>query len=163
MAVTSKAMTIAVTGAMTAQNLTTPSGLAKFGPDQYVIRLNSTPEAIGALNQAEINIGDREAEVVARGAGDDLSVRPDDLAFARALHGFPVHARFSDQPVEIGALDHVADAVGGDHVDAVFRRTRRNVQMRLVQSVGTERIEDDVGILAGERAGRLRDQPVHAR
>src|SRR6195952_4520746 len=45
-----------VTNAMTAQNLTTPSGLAKFGADQYVIRLNSTPEAVAALNQVPIKL-----------------------------------------------------------------------------------------------------------
>ncbi|MGI4796251.1 MAG: efflux RND transporter permease subunit [Janthinobacterium lividum] len=45
-----------VTNAMTAQNLTTPSGLAKFGTDQYVIRLNSTPEAVAALNQVPIKL-----------------------------------------------------------------------------------------------------------
>src|ERR1700761_4849982 len=45
-----------VTNAMTAQNVTVPSGLAKFGTKQYVIRLNSTPEAITALNQVPIKI-----------------------------------------------------------------------------------------------------------
>ena len=33
-----------VTSAVTAQNITVPSGLAKFGTKQYVVRLNSTPE-----------------------------------------------------------------------------------------------------------------------
>jgi multidrug efflux pump subunit AcrB len=45
-----------VTGAMTAQNLTAPSGLAKFGVDQYVIRLNSTPQAVATLNQVPIKV-----------------------------------------------------------------------------------------------------------
>ncbi|MEA2739387.1 MAG: hypothetical protein QOH05_2694, partial [Acetobacteraceae bacterium] len=45
-----------VTSAMTAQNITVPSGLAKFGTQQYVIRLNSTPEAISVLNQVPIKI-----------------------------------------------------------------------------------------------------------
>ena len=45
-----------VTSAMTAQNLTTPSGLAKFGVNQYVIRLNSSPEAIATLNQVPIRV-----------------------------------------------------------------------------------------------------------
>ena len=45
-----------VTSAMTAQNITVPSGLAKFGTKQYVIRLNSTPEAIATLNQVPIKI-----------------------------------------------------------------------------------------------------------
>ena len=40
-----------VTSAMTALNLTVPSGLAKFGTNQYVIRLNSTPDAIATPNQ----------------------------------------------------------------------------------------------------------------
>ncbi|MDE2578859.1 MAG: efflux RND transporter permease subunit [Hyphomicrobiales bacterium] len=39
-----------VANAVTAQNLTAPSGSAKFGALQYTIRLNATPEAIGALN-----------------------------------------------------------------------------------------------------------------
>jgi len=45
-----------VTSAMTAQNLTVPSGLAKFGTNQYVIRLNSTPDAIATLNQVPVKI-----------------------------------------------------------------------------------------------------------
>jgi len=45
-----------VTSAMTAQNITVPSGLAKFGAKQYVIRLNSTPEAIATLNEVPVKI-----------------------------------------------------------------------------------------------------------
>ncbi|WP_428489669.1 efflux RND transporter permease subunit [Rhodopila sp.] len=45
-----------VTSAMTAQNVTVPSGLAKFGDKQFVIRLNSTPEAVSALNQVPIKV-----------------------------------------------------------------------------------------------------------
>src|SRR6195952_271384 len=45
-----------VTSAMTAQNITVPSGLAKFGSQQYVIRLNSTPEAIATLNEVPVKI-----------------------------------------------------------------------------------------------------------
>ena len=45
-----------VTSAVTAQNITVPSGLAKFGTQQYVVRLNSTPEAIDTLNQVPIKI-----------------------------------------------------------------------------------------------------------
>ena len=45
-----------VTSAMTAQNITVPSGLAKFGAKQYVIRLNSSPEAISTLNEVPIKV-----------------------------------------------------------------------------------------------------------
>jgi multidrug efflux pump subunit AcrB len=45
-----------VTNAMTAQNITVPSGLAKFGTKQYVVRLNSTPEAIATLNEVPVKI-----------------------------------------------------------------------------------------------------------
>ena len=45
-----------VTDAMTAQNVTVPSGLAKFGAEQYVIRLNSTPEAVATLNQVPVKV-----------------------------------------------------------------------------------------------------------
>ncbi len=45
-----------VTNAITAQNLTVPSGLAKFGTRQYVIRLNSTPEAVATLNQVPVKV-----------------------------------------------------------------------------------------------------------
>ena len=45
-----------VTNAMTAQNLTAPSGLAKFGANQYVVRLNTTPEAVETLNQVPIRV-----------------------------------------------------------------------------------------------------------
>ena len=47
-----------VTSAMTAQNLTVPSGLAKFGADQYVVRLNSSPEAVAALNEVPVKVVD---------------------------------------------------------------------------------------------------------
>jgi multidrug efflux pump subunit AcrB len=45
-----------VTNAMTAQNITVPSGLAKLGTKQYVVRLNSTPEAISTLNDVPVKI-----------------------------------------------------------------------------------------------------------
>ena len=45
-----------VTSAMTAQNVTVPSGLAKFGGKQFVIRLNSTPEAVSTLNEVPIKV-----------------------------------------------------------------------------------------------------------
>jgi multidrug efflux pump subunit AcrB len=45
-----------VTNAMTAQNVTVPSGLAKFGQKQYVIRLNSTPEAVATLNEVPVKV-----------------------------------------------------------------------------------------------------------
>jgi multidrug efflux pump subunit AcrB len=45
-----------VTNAITAQNVTVPSGLAKFGTKQYVIRLNSTPEAISTLNEVPVKV-----------------------------------------------------------------------------------------------------------
>ncbi|HYZ24079.1 MAG TPA: efflux RND transporter permease subunit [Rhodopila sp.] len=45
-----------VTNAMTAQNVTVPSGLAKFGNEQYVMRLNATPEAIATLNAIPIKV-----------------------------------------------------------------------------------------------------------
>ena len=45
-----------VTNAMTAQNITVPSGLTKFGGKQYFVRLNSTPEAVDTLNQVPVKI-----------------------------------------------------------------------------------------------------------
>ncbi|MDB5644804.1 efflux RND transporter permease subunit [Methylobacterium sp.] len=45
-----------VTNAVTAQNLTIPSGLAKIGEQQYPIQLNASPEAIDALNQIPIKV-----------------------------------------------------------------------------------------------------------
>ena len=39
-----------VVSAVTAQNVTVPSGLAKFGDLQYVIQLNGTPQALDVLN-----------------------------------------------------------------------------------------------------------------
>ncbi|GEP01305.1 efflux RND transporter permease subunit [Methylobacterium haplocladii] len=45
-----------VTNAMTAGNLTLPSGLAKFGEQQYPIQLNATPETIAALNEIPIKV-----------------------------------------------------------------------------------------------------------
>ncbi|WP_375465111.1 efflux RND transporter permease subunit [uncultured Methylobacterium sp.] len=45
-----------VTNAMTAQNLTVPSGLAKIGEQQYPVLLNATPDAISALNEIPIKV-----------------------------------------------------------------------------------------------------------
>ncbi|KQT87023.1 RND transporter [Methylobacterium sp. Leaf469] len=45
-----------VTNAVTAQNLTVPSGLAKIGEQQYPIQLNASPDAIDALNQIPIRV-----------------------------------------------------------------------------------------------------------
>ncbi|GJD34534.1 efflux RND transporter permease subunit [Methylobacterium aerolatum] len=45
-----------VTNAMTAQNLTVPSGLSKIGEQQYPIQLNATPPSIEALNTAPIKV-----------------------------------------------------------------------------------------------------------
>ena len=53
-----------VTAAMTAQNLTVPSGLAKIGEQQYPIRLNATPEAIAALNEIPIKVVDRQPVLI---------------------------------------------------------------------------------------------------
>ncbi|WP_024511271.1 efflux RND transporter permease subunit [Bradyrhizobium sp. ARR65] len=45
-----------VTNALSTQNLTVPSGQSKIGNWQYPIRLNSTPEAIAALNALPIKM-----------------------------------------------------------------------------------------------------------
>ena len=47
---------IDVTNAISAQNLTVPSGQSKIGDFQYPIRLNSAPEAIPALNALPIKV-----------------------------------------------------------------------------------------------------------
>ncbi|GJE39650.1 efflux RND transporter permease subunit [Methylobacterium persicinum] len=60
-----------VTNAMTAQNLTVPSGLAKIGEQQYPIQLNATPPSIETLNLAPIKVV----------AGQPVLVR--DVAFVR--------------------------------------------------------------------------------
>ena len=43
-----------VVSAVNAQNLTLPSGSAKFGDSQYVVRTNATPASIGELNDMPI-------------------------------------------------------------------------------------------------------------
>lgn len=45
-----------VVNALTAQNLTVPSGLVKLGDTQYVVRLNSVPETIEAMNAMPIRV-----------------------------------------------------------------------------------------------------------
>ncbi|MET0257346.1 MAG: efflux RND transporter permease subunit, partial [Methylobacterium sp.] len=45
-----------VTNAVTSGNLTLPSGLAKFGEQQYPVQLNATPETIAALNEIPIKV-----------------------------------------------------------------------------------------------------------
>jgi multidrug efflux pump subunit AcrB len=43
-----------VVNAVTAENVTVPSGLVKFGSLQYVVRLNSSPDAIEGLNNIPV-------------------------------------------------------------------------------------------------------------
>ena len=45
-----------VTNAVTAQNITVPSGLAKIGGTQFPIRLNSVPEAIDSINAMPVKV-----------------------------------------------------------------------------------------------------------
>lgn len=45
-----------VVNSLTAQNLTVPSGLAKLGDTQYVVRLNTVPETIEALNAIPVKV-----------------------------------------------------------------------------------------------------------
>ena len=45
-----------VTNAVTAQNLTLPSGLAKFGTQQLVMRTNATPSVLQALNDTPLRV-----------------------------------------------------------------------------------------------------------
>lgn len=48
-----------IVSAVNAQNVTAPSGLVKFGSLQYVVRLNSTPDAIETLNNIPVKyVGD---------------------------------------------------------------------------------------------------------
>ena len=47
---------IDVVNAVNAQNLTLPSGTAKIGEKQYVVRTNATPSSIDALNDIPIKV-----------------------------------------------------------------------------------------------------------
>lgn len=47
-----------ITSAVTAQNLTVPSGLAKIGQSQYVVKLNSSPGVLDALNNIPVKSED---------------------------------------------------------------------------------------------------------
>ncbi|TDX66538.1 multidrug efflux pump subunit AcrB [Methylosinus sp. sav-2] len=47
-----------VVNAITAGNLVVPSGLVKLGDLQYVVRLNSTPDALSTLNSIPIRVAD---------------------------------------------------------------------------------------------------------
>jgi multidrug efflux pump subunit AcrB len=55
---------LAVTDAMTAQNLTVPSGLAKIGQQQYPISLNATPDSLETLENAPIKVVDGQPVLV---------------------------------------------------------------------------------------------------
>ena len=46
----------AVLNAITSQNLILPSGLAKFGPTQFVMKLNSVPSVLSRLNDIPITV-----------------------------------------------------------------------------------------------------------
>ncbi len=48
----------AVLNAVTTENLTLPSGLTKFGPTQFVMRLNSVPAVLSRLNDLPITVRD---------------------------------------------------------------------------------------------------------
>ncbi len=45
-----------VSAAVTAQNVTVPSGLVKFGNLQYVVQLNGSPQAVEALNSIPLKV-----------------------------------------------------------------------------------------------------------
>ncbi len=45
-----------VSNAINAQNLTVPSGLSKIGATQYVVRLNSSPVLVDALNKVPVKV-----------------------------------------------------------------------------------------------------------
>jgi multidrug efflux pump subunit AcrB len=45
-----------VTTAISTQNVTVPSGVVKFGPEQYVVRTNATPALIDTLNNAPVKV-----------------------------------------------------------------------------------------------------------
>jgi multidrug efflux pump subunit AcrB len=45
-----------VASAINAQNLTLPTGTAKFGQREYTVRVNSTPEAIEAINDVPVRV-----------------------------------------------------------------------------------------------------------
>jgi multidrug efflux pump subunit AcrB len=45
-----------VVSALTAQSLTVPSGLTKMGDTQYVVRLNSIPDIIQAMNEIPVKV-----------------------------------------------------------------------------------------------------------
>jgi multidrug efflux pump subunit AcrB len=45
-----------VVAALTTENVTVPSGLAKMGDTQYVVRLNSVPDAIKTMNDLPIKV-----------------------------------------------------------------------------------------------------------
>ncbi len=45
-----------VTNAVSAQNVTVPSGLAKIGGNQYPIKLNSVPEAVASINDMPVKV-----------------------------------------------------------------------------------------------------------
>ena len=45
-----------VTNAVSAQNLTIPSGLAKIGEQQYPVQMNATPDALASLNEIPIRV-----------------------------------------------------------------------------------------------------------
>src|SRR5262247_1703689 len=47
-----------VVNAVNAQNLTLPSGTAKIGDTQYVVRTNATPQSIDGLNNIPIKVAD---------------------------------------------------------------------------------------------------------
>jgi multidrug efflux pump subunit AcrB len=57
-----------IVNAVNAQNLTLPSGTAKFGSTQYVVRTNATPPSLDDLNQLPIKTANG-AEVLMRDVG----------------------------------------------------------------------------------------------
>ena len=79
-----------VVNAITAQNLTEPSGQAKIGSTQYTMELNATPTTIDALNHIPIKVV----------AGAPVLVQ--DVAFVR--DGFAVQQNIVRQNGQRGAL-----------------------------------------------------------
>src|SRR6266853_1775949 len=94
-----------VSAAVNIQNLTLPSGSVKLGPREYRVSLNSSPDAVAALNELPVKVVN----------GATVYVR--DVAHVR--DGFAVQTNIVRQDGQRGALVTILKSGGASTLDIV--------------------------------------------
>lgn len=114
-----------VSNALNLQNLILPAGTVKFGTEELLVKLNSSPDVVSAFNDLPI-----------RGQPDGSIVRMRDVA---QIHdGYAVQTNIVRQDGERGALLSVLKSGGASTLQIVNRLKARLVQVRAGLAPGLE-------------------------